>query len=266
MDVRSPDGTDVVFVEQGRGPVILIVHGGLSDERPWARVAADLSSEFRVVRIRRRLYRSELPPDPRTDISREVDDIRALTDALGQPCLLVGHSSGAVVALEALVRHPAGFSGAVLYEPPVVLSGQIGKPNTVPRARRALTAGQPGRALDIFLTDCVQVSRPVSLLVGALTPFVPTWRRFTPRQIDDTEAIDFLGRRVETYALIHTRTLFLLGDRSPSHLADRTRALLAVMPNASLEVLRGQGHSAYRSAPSLVAGAIATHARRTTSL
>ena len=32
---------------------------------------------------------------------------------------LAGHSSGAVVALEALAAEPGVFAGAVLYEPPV---------------------------------------------------------------------------------------------------------------------------------------------------
>jgi alpha-beta hydrolase superfamily lysophospholipase len=40
---------------------------------------------------------------------------------------LAGHSSGAVVALEALAAEPGVFAGAVLYEPPVA-TGPPGPP------------------------------------------------------------------------------------------------------------------------------------------
>lgn len=257
MTVRSADGTDVRFTEEGHGPVILIVHGGLSDESPWTAVASELAPRFRVVRIRRRLYRTELPADPATNIAREVDDIQALIATFGAPCVIVGHSSGAIVALEALVRDPQAFSTAVLYEPPVVLSGQIGKPDTVARARAALDRGRLGRALSIFLIESVRVRRPLAILVGIMTRFNADLRRFGPRQIDDNEAIDQLGRRIEAYASIRTPTLFLAGDRSPAHLGERTRVLAAAMPHAFIDELTGQGHSANLRAPARVAALIA---------
>ena len=101
--------------------MLLVVHGGLSDEAAWAKVAAELTASFRVVRIRRRLYRTELPADPATDVAREADDVLALAAELAEPVVVVGHSSGAVVALETVVRDIAPFRGVVVYEPPLVL-------------------------------------------------------------------------------------------------------------------------------------------------
>jgi pimeloyl-ACP methyl ester carboxylesterase len=118
VTIDSADGTVVVLAEEGEGPTILIVHGGMSDESPWGAVAAELSRDFHVVRIRRRLYRLELPPDPATNFAREVEDLAAVTATFTTPCLIVGHSSGAIVGLESLVAHPEADAGAVLYEPP----------------------------------------------------------------------------------------------------------------------------------------------------
>ncbi len=81
--VQSADGTEVITVDEGSGSVILVLHGGLSDESAWAKVAARLVDRFRVIRIRRRLYRLELPADPSTAYAREVEDVLAVARTLG---------------------------------------------------------------------------------------------------------------------------------------------------------------------------------------
>jgi pimeloyl-ACP methyl ester carboxylesterase len=112
-DITSADGTRVLAVDEGRGPVILVVHGGSSDESAWAKVAARLSSRFRVVRVRRRQYRLDIDTGRPASIAEEASDVVAVAAALAEPMVLVGHSSGAVVALEALVASPSTFAGAV---------------------------------------------------------------------------------------------------------------------------------------------------------
>jgi pimeloyl-ACP methyl ester carboxylesterase len=260
MTITSRDGTDVVVTTDGAGPTILVLHGGMSDESPWAKVATELAPQFQVLRIRRRLYRPELPADPATDYRLEVSDVAAVVATLTRPPLLVGHSSGAVVALEALVAMPDAFAGAVLYEPPIP-DVALGGPDSLVRARAALDAGHTGRAVRIFLDETVRIGRPVSLLVGLMTRFVPELRTFGARQIDDWDAIVRLGPRLEEYAKIQTPTLLLTGDRSPAHLGERVRMLAAAMPQASVEVLAGQGHGANDRAPKLVADHIAAFAR-----
>lgn len=203
----------------------------------------------------------ELPADPATDIALEVADVAVVAATLGQPCLLVGHSSGAIIALESLVAHPQAFAGAVLYEPPVVLDGPLGTPTTLSRARAALAAGKPGRAVRIFLAEAVQVPAWLGILVGVMTPFVADLRKYVPRQIDDLEAIDLLGRRVEAYGAIAVPALFLSGDKSPAHITERTKAVAAAMPLATIATMPGQGHGANDKDPTLVARLIAGQAR-----
>ena len=153
--LTTDDPAGVVYADEGRGPVVLVVHGGLSDESAWAKVAAELTPSFRVVRIRRRLYRTELPADPATDFAREVDDLLALAAEIGEPVVIVGHSSGAIVALETLARDSGPFRGWVVYEPPLVLDKPIGGATGVADARAALDRGRPGTALRIFITRMV---------------------------------------------------------------------------------------------------------------
>ncbi|HEY3546795.1 MAG TPA: alpha/beta hydrolase [Propionicimonas sp.] len=261
MTIRSSDGVDVVVTEDGSGPAILVLHGGMSDETPWAKVAAELAPSFRVLRVRRRLYRPELPADPATDFSLEVDDVAAVVASLAGPVLLVGHSSGAVVALEALLGLPDAFAGAVLYEPPIP-DVPLGGPDSLARSRAALAAGHTGRAIRIFLNDAVRIGRPLALLVGLMTRFSPELGTFGARQIDDWEAIIKLGPRLEEYATIRTPTLLLTGDRSPAHLGERVRLVADAIPGASVEVLHGQGHGANDKAPALVAEHISAFAAK----
>jgi len=261
MTIRSRDGVDVVVTQDGSGPPIVVLHGGMSDESPWAKVAAELGAHYRVLRIRRRLYRPELPADPATDFGLEVGDIAAVVGSLGGPALIVGHSSGAVVALEALVALPRAFVGAVLYEPPIP-DVPLGAADSLARSRAALATGHTGRAVRIFLNDAVQVASPLALLVGALTRFVPQLRTFGARQIDDWDAITRLGPRLDAYATIRTPTLMLTGDRSPGHLGERIRLLAQALPDAAVQVLAGQGHGANDKAPALVAHHIAAFAAR----
>ena len=248
------DPAGVVYADDGHGPVVLVVHGGLSDESAWAKVAAELTPSFRVVRIRRRLYRTELPPDPVTDIAREVDDLLALVAEIGEPAVIVGHSSGAIVALETLVRDRRPFRGGVVYEPPLVLDVPIGGATGVADARAALDRGRPGSALRIFITRMVGMPRAVGWLMPLMLRFNAQIRSFVPRQIDDTEAINLLGNRLDAYSSIPLPVLLLTGARTPAHLRERTDRLAAVLPGARpLAVMPKQGHGASERAPGLVA-------------
>lgn len=77
------------------------------------------------------------------------------------------------------------------------------------------------------------------------------------RQLDDNDAIDALGVRLEEYAKLDLPILLLGGDRSPRHLAERLDALERALPRTRRLVMHGQGHSAEQRAPDRVARAIA---------
>ncbi|MCI0670205.1 MAG: alpha/beta hydrolase [Myxococcaceae bacterium] len=166
--------------------------------------------------------------------------------------LVVGHSSGAVVALEALVALPSMFAGAVIYEPPIVIGPPLGG-EALSRARAAVVVGKPGRAIAIFLQDIVRIPSLAARLAGVFVAALPRWRAFVPRQIDDVGAIDQLGVRLDAYARIEAPTVLLGGDRSPAHLGERLDALARTLPRAEKVVLHGQGHAANVKAPDALA-------------
>lgn len=219
--------------------------------RPW-------QSTFRVLLFDRRPYRS--PGGAQPTIADEVDDVAAIAELVGEPMLLVGHSSGAVIALEAALALPASFSGLVLYEPPVAVSAPLGG-EALTRANDALAAGYPGRAMKIHLREIVQAP---SVLITLVTLFPPLWRQmtmFAPGQINDDNELESLGVGIDRYAHVDIPALLLGGARSPRHLRDRLDALSQVMPHAdSVVILKRQGHLANAWAPRKLALLIKTFA------
>lgn len=252
----STDGTDVRGYDQGSGPAIVMLGPGLDDGTRGKRLATTLAGRFRVLRLRRRQYRLDLGSVP-CSIAQEVEDVLAVAGRAGEPVVLYGHSSGGVVALEAMAASPPSFAGAVIFEPPVVTGAPLGG-EVITQARDAIAAGKPGTAMAIFMTHTVGLPSWQATLAGKFTALMPRYRRLVPGQINDLAAIDELGVRLDTYAKITAPTVLLGGDRSPAHLADRLDALNQVMPRAERVVMSKRDHGADVKATKEVARIIET--------
>ena len=241
--------------DEGIGRPILVLHGGMGDSDAWVRVTDVLRDRFRTVRLHRLQYQLDVPRQ--VTMADEVRQTRAVAATLGRP-VLVGHSSGAVLALEALAADPALYAGAVLYEPPIVVDEQLGGPKLAP-ARAAVARGRPGTALAIFGRDVVRMNPFLAALLGFVINRRPgELGPRVERQLDDCDAIDALGNRLDAYAKIDLPILLLGGDRSPAHLGARLDALQRALPHSRRVTMHGQGHNAERSAPARVARAITT--------
>jgi pimeloyl-ACP methyl ester carboxylesterase len=263
--VAGADGRPIPVTEAGQGPAVLLLHAGSADRSSWAGVAAALAARFRVLRFDRWTYRdghADAPPAGADAMAAEVRDVLAVTTVVGERPLLVGHSSGAVVALESALAAPSAFAGLVLYEPPVAVAAPLGG-EALRRARAALDAGDPDRAITIHMREIVGASR---LMVAAMRRVPPAWqivRGHAPAQVTDDEAIESLGVGLGRYARLDLPVLLLGGGRSPAHLRQRLDALAAVLPRLdSVVVLEGQGHMANLRAPGEVAQVIAAFADR----
>lgn len=219
----------------------------------WGKVATRLSRRYRVVRLQRRQHRLDLQSGAPWTIADEVGDVLAIAKLIGKPMVIVGHSSGGTVALEAMVTSPETFAGAVLYEPPTVIGSEA-----LVRARAAIDAGKHGQALTVFLRDIVRIPAGVARLIGVKEAVRPSTRAYIPPQIADCEAVERLGHRLDAYAHIAVPVVLFGGDRSPVHFSDGLDALAHAIPHSERVVLHGKGHYANKSAPDQVAALIAT--------
>jgi pimeloyl-ACP methyl ester carboxylesterase len=259
----SADGTKIHAADYGAGRPIVIVHGGMGEAAHWEAVGTLLATSYRIVGIERRVYGRSGPPRSPHSMAREAEDVAAVLGQLDEPAFVVGHSSGAVVTLEAALLHPPGLRAVVLYEPPVQAGTALGG-DYQRLAEEALARGDADTAQLIFFRDIVGMS---DAQIDRMRS--PQWRAgweymmtILPRQMEDNRAIRALPLGVDRYREIEVPALLLRGTDSPKHLQVRLTALAAVLPHASVVELPGEGHNANMSSPKMVADAIEAFAGR----
>jgi pimeloyl-ACP methyl ester carboxylesterase len=81
----------------GRGPDVLLLHGGADNLETWRDLAPLLVDDFHVVAYDARGHGQSLTPD-RASVDEMVEDVHEMAARLDRP-LLVGHSMGGVNAL-----------------------------------------------------------------------------------------------------------------------------------------------------------------------
>jgi acetyltransferase/esterase len=123
MDEFVVPGARLHTEVRGDGPVLLLVHGGNGDNACFDEIAGPLAAHFTVVTyVRRGFVRSPMdaPPDDAARIATDVADAAALITHHGAPAFVFGSSSGAIVALDLVTRHPELVRVAVIHEPPIL--------------------------------------------------------------------------------------------------------------------------------------------------
>lgn len=117
-------GAQLYTETRGDGPLLLFVVGGNGDPAVFSGVADRLAGDFTVVSYARRGFaRSPVdgPVDDANRIVTDVEDAVALIDRHGGgPARVFGTSSGAIVVLDLVTRHPGLVRTAVVHEPPVL--------------------------------------------------------------------------------------------------------------------------------------------------
>ncbi len=113
----SRDGTRIDYERRGSGPALVLVHGGFVDRGFWGPSLPLLAEHFTVYALDRRGHGRSDPYPADHSLEREYEDVAALVAVAGGPVTVLGHSSGAIVAMHAAKR-AADVSHLVLYEPP----------------------------------------------------------------------------------------------------------------------------------------------------
>ncbi len=154
------NGAELYHRFRGSGPSILMIHGTGADSGCYDGVAERLAGGFRVLTYDRRGWsRSPRPAGwAQTSIGEQADDAAWLLKGTATaPCAVFGSSSGALIALELVLRHPEVVRGAVLHEPSVFtclpqdfVQGQFADMNSL--LQPAVADGGPRAGHKAFLT------------------------------------------------------------------------------------------------------------------
>lgn len=240
MEVRSPDGTRLGVERVGEGPALLAVHGGIGDRSRWNLLKDRVADRFTLYLPDRR-GRGASTRESRAPyaLDREVEDVLAVIEAIGEPVRYLGHSYGALLGMEALRRSDA-IARALLYEPPFDTPGNVTiDADVLDRIEARVEAGERDAALEVFYRE---------VLGADPEPFrsLPMW----PVRVAVVHTIVREGRIGLEYALDPARfahvsapTRILLGSESPETFRASARAAERAIPSAHVVPLPGQGHT-----------------------
>lgn len=246
--VISADGTRVAYAVTGRGPALVLVHGSTADHSRWTNILSELEARFTVYAMDRR-GRGESGDAEPYEIEREYEDVAAVVRAAGQDVVLLGHSYGALCAMEAALLVD-NLSRLVLYEPAFPPDEEpIYPPGTRERYEAILAEGRREALLETFFREIVSMTDEMMAALRA----DPSWparvaaAHTVVRELGDGDyrfdAARFSGMKVPT--------LLLLGEISPAFLRGATHVLDAALPNSRIVEMPGQGHVAMTTAPDL---------------
>ncbi len=249
--VISRDGTAIAYERSGEGPPLVLVHGGISDHTYWWAVLPALAARFTVYAMDRR-GRGQSGDAPEYAIEREGEDVVAVVDSIPGPVALLGHSYGAICALEAALR-TGNLRTLLLYEPPL---GLAAPPDFIGRIEAALAAGDRDGVIETMMREVVGLS-PAELSALRASPSWPALvatARTLPREVRAVEQYRFDPERFPRLSLPAT---LLAGEDSPDPLRvagiDLARRAL---PHARVVRMPGVGHEAVETGPEVFTAAV----------
>jgi pimeloyl-ACP methyl ester carboxylesterase len=120
MPSAIANGVDLYYEAHGHGPVILGIHGSPSSAVLWEPAAVRLGALGTCVVYDRRGYGRSTAPEPfdATDLEDQVADAAALLDRLAaESAVVIGRSTGGLIALELARTRSPRVDGLVLLEP-----------------------------------------------------------------------------------------------------------------------------------------------------
>jgi pimeloyl-ACP methyl ester carboxylesterase len=147
-------------VEQGDGPLVILIAGGFMDMDQWAPVADELSTSHRVVRYDQRgIGESDQPTEGYTVDQFAEDAVNLIKTLDAGPAMLVGNSLGGTVAMGAAFAAPELVRGIVTCATSAGPTGPPTPPETMQYMMRGASLPVPQAAaamMDIlFATDFI---------------------------------------------------------------------------------------------------------------
>jgi pimeloyl-ACP methyl ester carboxylesterase len=254
--VISKDGTTIAFDQVGKGPVLILVGGALSDRSAGRPLAALLAPRFSVFSYDRR-GRGDSGDTAPYAVEREVEDIEALINEAGGSASVFGKSSGAVLALQAARK--LSITRLALYEPPFIVDDSRAPvpQDYVKHLTELVSSGRRGDAVEYFMTKAVDVpAEYVAQMRNA-----PSWRTMEALAhtlvYDGAVMGDTLSGKpllAERWASVTVPTLVMDGGASPAWAHKGVQAIADILPNAQRRTLEGQTHAV---APEVLAPVLA---------
>jgi pimeloyl-ACP methyl ester carboxylesterase len=256
MQSLHVNGYDMAYLDVGRGPPLVCVHGSLCDFRIWSAVLGPLTQKHRVIAVSLRHFFPEHwdGVGDTYSIAQHVDDVIAFIGKLDTgPVDLMGHSRGGHISFRVAQRRPDLLRRLILAEPGGELDATLDpafKPGPSPLAARFAVSADKIAAGDVdgglaFFMDALEGP-------GA-------WNRLPamPKQLLRDNAMTLIGQvkdnrppfsKADAEA-IKTPTLFIGGANTKGALPHVLHTLAAHVAGSKTAMIPGTTHPMFEQAP-----------------
>lgn len=244
---RMPISGVLTHRVDGEGPPLLLLNGGMMSIAAWEPIARRLAARHRVIRCD---FRGQLlsPGEPRGSMEEHADDLAALLDALGEPRVdVVAASFGAYAGLLLAARHPERVTSLVVATVTDVADEGLGEPGA--RLAEAVRAAAHGGERTVVYDAIVHLA------------YTPEWQAAHAEEIAARRGQvgllpdawfegleDLLGALANVdlrpvLPKIACPVLVVAAGRDAAMPLERTEAVAAAIPGASLVVVPSSGHA-----------------------
>jgi len=121
----SVNGVDLVYLEQGKGVTVVLVHGAISDHRAWESQREAVAQHYRYIALTQRYFGTAPWPDggEKFSLATHANDLAVfIRDLKVGSVHVVGWSYGAGIALLLAIQHPELVKTLFVHEPAGVMT------------------------------------------------------------------------------------------------------------------------------------------------
>lgn len=248
---------DLNVLDEGRGPVLLLVHGFPLDHTMWRGQVRHFSKTHRVIAPDLRGFGTSGVTPGTVTMRQYADDLAQLLDALRvtEPVCLCGLSMGGYVAFQFFQHHRRRLGSLILCDTRAVADDGAGKKNREDLATRVLKEGP----------DFIASSMPEKLFakrrLEAGDPIVAETQTLIRRTHPDGIAAASRGMaaRPDVTGLLGTidvPTLVVVGEEDAISKAGEMQQIAEAIPGARFVKIDGAGHMSPQEDPTAVNAAI----------
>lgn len=258
MQSLRVNGHDMAYVEVGKGPPLVLVHGTLGDFRTWNSVMGPLSRDRRVISVSLRHFFPEHWDGTGSDykMAQHVSDTIAFIEQIEpRPVDLMGHSRGGHIAFRVAEQRPDLLHKLILAEPGGDLDSSLIEPGTpapppmplalvMPTVLQHIRSGEIDSALKLFVDGIDGEGAWARLPAAAKQQLRDNVHTLLGQAGENRKP--FTKAQAEA---IRTPTLFIGGADTKGNLAAIHRVLTRHVAGSRTSIIDGAKHWMFDDAP-----------------
>jgi pimeloyl-ACP methyl ester carboxylesterase len=247
MQRLTVSGIDIAYLDEGKGPNVIIGHCSSASHKEWLPLIADLKPDWHVLAPDFTGYgQSQSWPAGRPfSIDADISVLTTLAKKVRGPLHLVGHSYGAALALEAARKLVPRVKSLTLVEP---VTFHLLKVERRPEWREV-------EELGIAVLSAVGKGDDRAAASAFMSYWLGRWRWWLAPEKFKAAITATIGKvalefaiaieaeeRLSAYAGVTAPTLLIAGSKTRAPARAVVDLLGATLPQAEIKIVKGAGH------------------------